>query len=241
MKHGQTALLTSTCGSTPTTSTTATAPRLRRHVPRPPHQLEAARGRARLSRSRRPFARRRATVDALAAGVSRSSLRRTLARRSHVSTLMTHQPGSISNQRCDELRRRRRGVVVVVQALAGGDERQPLQVAGRVVVRPAAEVVADGVHRRRSAEVDVDVDERGEQADLPARTASTRIADAEAQPEEGVVVEQPVAQSSAAGPWRSGPPSRGCVASRAVQRDVLQLHLAPSRAAPGSAGRPRRR
>ena len=45
MKHGRRRSSRATCGSTPTTSTTATPARLRRHLPRPPDQLAAARGR----------------------------------------------------------------------------------------------------------------------------------------------------------------------------------------------------
>ena len=38
--------------------------------------------------------------------------------------------------------------MVVVESFAGGHQGQPLEVAGVVVVWPAAEVVTDGVHRR---------------------------------------------------------------------------------------------
>ena len=122
---------------------------------------------------------------------------------------MTHQPGSISNQRCDSRADVGAAWWLLCSPSPAVIERQPLQVAGAVGIRPAAEVVGDGVHRGRPAEIQVDVDERGEQADdraehddedarrrWPARTGRGRRTSGR--------------PGSAAGPWRSGRASPGC-------------------------------
>ena len=87
--------------------------------------------------------------------------------------------------------RGRGGVVVVVPALAARDERQPADVAGRVVVGAPAEAVADRVHGAAEAEVEDRVGEGGDQA--PDRAEQhDQHADAEAEADEGVVEHVPV-------------------------------------------------
>ena len=124
-----------------------------------------------------------------------------------------------------ELGGRGGGVVVVVQSLAGGDEGEPLEVARGVVVGPATEVVGDRVHRRRAAEVDVDVDEGGEQPDLPSEHHDEH-GDAEGETEQGVVVEQPVHAGRRKVLGVAGD-RRGVPRLPPVHRDVEHLHLDP--------------
>ena len=140
--------------------------------------------------------------------------------------MISHHPGSISNQRCESFADGRLGVVVVVQPLAGGHEGEPLQVAGVVVVGPATEVVGDRVHRGGASEVDVDVDEGCEQTDPPPGNRA-QGGDPEAEADHGVVVEQAVEP----GGWQvTGVSLDGarvpCLA--AVHRHVHHLHLDPA-------------
>ena len=157
--------------------------------------------------------------------VRRSSVSRTLASRSPRQHL-DHVPAPVDLEPAmGELGGRGRGVVVVVQSLAGGDEGEPLEVPGGVVVGPASEAVGDRVHRRRTAEVDVDVDEGGEQTDLPAEQHGERT-DADGETEQRVVVEQPV---HAGRREVLGVPGEGRRVARlpAVHRHVEHLHLDP--------------
>ena len=111
----------STTSSTGSCSRTPSARRRRRNAARALRSTSS-----RLDDGVRP---RRSRGDG--PGVSRSSvMRRTRARRGPGQRL-DHPPAGVDLEPAvGELGRRRRGVVVVVQALAGGDERQPLQVAG---------------------------------------------------------------------------------------------------------------
>ena len=86
---------------------------------------------------------------------------------------------------------RRRGVVVVVETLTRGQPRQPLEVAGKVVVRAATEVVTHGVHRRARSQVQVGVEERSDETG-DGTEHPDEDADADAEPDECMVEQHPV-------------------------------------------------
>ncbi len=162
----------------------------------------------------------------LLADTKRSSVSRTLAKR-HSDQAADDPPAGVDLEpTVRQPRRRRSGVMVVVQAFAGSDQGQPLEVAGPVGVRAPAEVVSDGVDRSRAAEVQVDVHEGGEETDQRAEE-NDQNADPEAETEEGVIVEPPV---GSCGRQVLGVAGHGLgVAGLApVQADVAALHLDPA-------------
>ena len=88
-------------------------------------------------------------------------------------------------------RRRWCSVMVVVQTFAGGDQCQPLQIAGPIWIWTPSEVVSDGVDRRRASEIHVDVDEGRKQPDQRPEN-DDQDADTDSETEERVIVEPPV-------------------------------------------------
>ena len=126
-------------------------------------------------------------------------------------------------------------VVVVVEALAGGEERQPLEVAGGVVVRAAAEVVADGVHGGAPTQVDVDVDEGGEQPDHRPNTTTRRRCRWPVRPTRGRTARR--SQPSSADVLRVAGHRDLVAGLAAVHGHVRDLHPHPARAAQPSGDR----
>ena len=139
---------------------------------------------------------------------------------------MNHHAGSISILRIASLADVGRGVMVVVQPLAGGEEREPLQVPRRVLERLATEGVAHCIHSATEREVRHRVEERGH--DAPDRAEhDAQEHDADAQSEERVVEQDAV-------PPIGGQIARvprhllGIVRHLAVERHVRELHADPT-------------
>ena len=127
---------------------------------------------------------------------------------------ITGQAGSISPGPIDRRAEVGRGVVVVVQPLARGEPGEPLRVGGQVGMGPLAERVTDRVDRRVQRQVEHHVDERGEQPEPRARTAGSRMRDADRQAERARGRTAPGPSGRRAGPRRSGRPRRGSRATR---------------------------
>ncbi len=117
-------------------------------------------------------------------------------------------------------------MVVVVEAFAGGQEGQPLQIARRIGIGPPAEVMSDGVHRRRTSEIEVHVHE-GRQQPRHRAEQDHQERHAQTQTHQSPIEQDPVPPISRQ-ILGVTPQSLGIVGLAAIQRHIGDLDAHPA-------------